>query len=104
MKVIWMICFILWSVLMFNLGELQQKKIMQEQFELITDDVMIRFDRLKIESQGMMQICRMQEQMCIEELEVYEKDLVELYIMLIVKDKALKYIFDEYFCIKKEEI
>jgi len=52
----------------------------------------------------MMQICRMQEQMCIEELEVYEKDLVELYIMLIVKDKALKYIFDEYFCIKKEEI
>ncbi len=104
MRVIWLICFILWSVLVFNLGELKQKRIAHEQFVLITDDAVKRIEHLKMEKQSVIQVCRMQEEMCVEELGVYEKDLVDLYIMLVVREKALKYIFEEYHCFKKEEI
>ena len=104
MRVIWLICFILWSVLVFNLGELKQKRIAHEQFVLITDDAVKRIEHLKMEKQSVIQVCRMQEEMCVEELGVYEKDLVDLYIMLVVREKALKYIFEGYACFKKEEI
>lgn len=104
MRFIWLMCFILWSVMMFNLGELRQKKIAQEQFELVVDDYLVRMHELKVEKQGVLQVCRMQEEMCVEELGVYEKDLVDLYIMLVVREKALKYIFEGYACFKKEEI
>ncbi len=103
MRFILLICFILWSVMMFNFGELKQKKIAQEQFDLIIDDSLFRMQELKDEKQVTLQVCRMQEEMCVEELGVYEKDLVDLYIMLVVREKALKYIFEEYACFKKEE-
>ncbi len=89
---------------MFNLGELRQRKIAEVQFELISDDAMSMMYEMKVEKQGVLQVCRMQEEMCVEELGVYEKDLVDLYIMLVVREKALKYIFEEYACFKKEEI
>jgi len=99
-----LICFILWSVLVFNLGELKQKRITQQQFDLITDDALQRIHQLKLEKQGALQICRMQEEMCVEGLQTYEKDLVDLYLMLVIREKMLKYIFEEYHCFKKEEI
>jgi hypothetical protein len=88
----------------FSVGELRQKKIAEEEFELITNDAVSRMYEMKVEKLGVLQVCRMQEEMCVEELGVYEKDLVDLYIMLVAREKALKYIFEEYACFKKEEI
>ncbi len=104
MKFIWFVCFILWSVFLFNLGEFKQRRLAQEQFELITDDAMQRINQLKLEKHGVLQICRLQEEMCVEGLQTYEKDLVDLYLMLVIKEKMLKYVLEEYHCFKKEEI
>ncbi len=104
MKFIWFMCFVLWSVFLFNLGELKQRRLAQEQFELITDDATQRINQLKLEKHGVLQICRLQEEMCVEGLQTYEKDLVDLYLMLVIKEKMLKYVLEEYHCFKKEEI
>ncbi len=104
MKFIWFMCFVLWSVFLFNLGELKQRRLAQEQFELITDDATQRINQLKLEKHGVLQICHLQEEMCVEGLQTYEKDLVDLYLMLVIKEKMLKYVLEEYHCFKKEEI
>jgi|LauGreDrversion4_2_1035121.scaffolds.fasta_scaffold11736_5 hypothetical protein len=104
MRIIWLICLIGWSVLMFKVGEMREHQSAQRQFDIITDDALSKIRQLKMEKQALMQICQMQEEMCIEDLNIYEKNLFEIYIMLFTRESALKYLFKEYHCFKKEEI
>ncbi len=103
MRLIYIACFILWGVFAYKVGELQQRNLALEEFELIANDALSRINYEKTQLRLNQEICAVNEMMCVEKIEGLEKDMVELYLILLYKEKSLDILMKDFICLKKEE-
>jgi hypothetical protein len=103
MRIIYIACFILWGVLAYKFGEMQQRNLSQVEFELITEDALLRIQHEKTQLKTNQEICALNEMMCVEKIEGLEKDMVQLYLLLLFKEKSLDILLNDFICLKKEE-
>jgi hypothetical protein len=104
MKLVYFICFVLWSILIYKIGYIEKNNECQNEFELISNDALLRINIEKNKNKVINDICYMNENMCIEKIEDLEKDIITLYFLFLMKDKELDILLKDNICFKKEEI
>jgi len=103
MRIIYIVCFILWSVLAYKFGEMQQRNLAQVEFELIAEDALLRIQHEKTQLKNNQEICALNEIMCVEMIKDLENDMIQLYFLLLFKEKSLDILLNDFICLKKEE-
>jgi len=104
MKIIYFLCLVLWGLLCFKIGEQHNQRKSQEEFELIANDAIKRIQLEKSQFKLLQEITKQNETMCVDQIEKLEKNVTDLFMESVIKEKILEYILKEYICLKKVEI